>query len=178
MKNPKILVFIILCSCEQPGFESIPPSGLTATELLVANKWRYQSLLINGDTLNTIGEDFEPTDEVFDNRHVRHRSLRYRRDLTYEFRWDVLFNANMSLGKDQNYQPNDGFWLIINDTIIHNYGDINETRYKIEYVNEESFSRSYKRVIQNIGDQAKLQLELEVGDTAMYTEILQRDEQY
>jgi len=91
--------------------------------------------------------------------------------MTYEFRADY---ARLSYGYDENFQPEYGFWQIIEgqnqNLLIHNKGLPYEKTYRIIELTDTSFIREYERVIYESRDTTIWP----IGATALTLEIFEK----
>ena len=161
-----ILVLVTLNSaCDQEG-PSLPVyPGLTPEESLIARDWRYRDLMINGDTLNVIVSDFEPSGGIDDWLHVKFRWFRYATNKSYEFRGGTIGGDAQS----PNYQPTFGYWKVneAGDSLIHNEYESYKTKYFIVHISDTLFIREYERIVMETSDSLKWPL----GDTVVYREV-------
>lgn len=162
-----VISLISFTACEQESFVQPEPVPITK-ELMLLGDWKYQSLIINGDTLYYPDVTFEPDIEDGFLYHIQWRWFRYSSDRTYEYRKETGIVTSIGAGK--NYQPSFGYWILdeSKNVLVHNERESYATSYAIIELNDTVMIREYERVIQESSDSIKWP----VGDTVIYREIL------
>jgi len=177
IKHMKYLWLLLICaffSCEEdPGI--IPSDSLmTPLEKFVNKEWSFEYIIVESDSFIQIHLDMEPlkTDVIDERLNLRY--MNYDEDFSYEFRLEPGVFAELSLGRDQNYQPDLGYWEILENgleiNLIHNVQQFYEVQYKVIELSEERMVRQYERIVQEMDEVDSLKWS--IGDTITYTEVL------
>ena len=173
----RVALLMLLFSCEQAS-QVLP--NVSDPWL---GSWQYEYLIIQGDTLNKILDDFEPggaSSNLEDVFHIRWKWFVYSADQTYEFRDNVgmWFSIGGYSKNDLNYQPFFGTWRYdeFNKILTHNPGEPYKKSYRTINLTTNQWIREYERTITRIDPSFSDKWGKEVGDTVTYREILIRRE--
>lgn len=128
------------------------PMLMDLNESLLVREWKYEYILMDGDTIRNLFYSGEPVlgDEL--DTPIGLRYLIYKEDHSYELR---ATNINyLGFGDGESYQPNFGFWDLEGSgsalTLIHNKTIGYEVRYELLQLTGEIMVRK------QIGDRPTL----------------------
>lgn len=119
--------------------ESWQAEAIEPPEPITISDWQYQFVVFGGDTMRFVAFGEPTLDEAEYQTEFPLQFLRYKADYSYE----LLSPVGRRLGRDQNYQPNFGYWNVSQngDTITHNKLMVYETKYYIIKLTEDSLIR-------------------------------------
>lgn len=166
-RNKNYFLLLTLCSlfglfsCDE---KLVIPEAIDENEQLLIREWQYSYILMDGDTIRYLATNGEPTIGIEAWSPIALRYLIYKDDHSYELR--SLGPSFLSLGYEESYQPNYGFWDIDESgspaVLIHNQTIVYEVRYELLQLDETNMIRK------QIGDRITymyLDLRREIIDT-------------
>ena len=159
-----IFIFSLFSNCAPP--DRIQPN----IRDLIVNNWQFVSIEVNEtETKIGVSDGFDPG-QYF----VPWFWFSYNSDMSYEFRSDVIDGFHISYGYEYNYQPDYGYWEIVEDQqlLIHNKGMPYEKRYRIIELQDTLFIREYERIIYQLSQTSDPIWH--IGDTVTYRETLRK----
>lgn len=139
-----IVSILVIVGCDQ-SIELSEDMNLDPNEKLLAQDWRYDYILMDGDTIRDIGNNGEPWAVEGRDSGIELLFLRYLPNHSYELLYELPEITDRVLGSGINYQPNFGFWDMEGDanslTLIHNKTIEYEQRYEILELSEVIMKR-------------------------------------
>lgn len=169
-----LYLWLVSCSDDPVLPQELVREG-TAREKLLMQEWQLETLIVEDiDTMKSIARFFEP---LCGGRDPRSASMVYTGDYAYQLRWDPTVDRPFSLGINENWQPNFGYWQLSEneDSLIHNFAQYYQTNYKIDVLTEDSFIRTSSRVIYFPFEECTLLDTLyDTGEIVKFTEVFVR----
>jgi hypothetical protein len=146
MARFKILIIsiIVIIGCDE-SIEIAEDLNLDPNKKLLVRDWRYDYILMDGDTIRDTGVNGEPWAVEGRDSQIELQFLRYLPNHSYELLYGLPEITDRVLGSGVNYQPNFGFWDMERDanslTLVHNKTIEYEKKYEILELSEDIMRR-------------------------------------
>lgn len=142
---------------------------LTDQEKLLVGTWQYEQVVANGVQFRLATYEMELSQDKNNaggNRsELKKRRIHYSSDGTYQLRWVERGDYALGTEGEPNWQPNFGYWQIVDDSLYHNRGTTYKKSYAILIV-----SNTLERSTLRFMTQRNLGANWDQGDTVPQTE--------